>query len=197
MRALLATTNAHKARELRSMLGFRDRRSRASTSNETGATFAANALLKARAAAVIAPPDTIALGEDSGIAVVALGGEPGVRSARFAGPDDAARRRALLARMDGVEDRRAAYVCALAAVLPDGRELVVEGRLEGRARRRRAGRLRGSATTRSSSPRASSRPSPSSGRRARTRSRIARAPRGPSRRSSGRTHERCSPPRRS
>ena len=131
MRALLATTNAHKTRELRNLLGF-EIVSEGIDVNETGATFAANALLKARAAAVIAPPDTIALGEDSGIAVVALGGEPGVRSARFAGPDDAARRRALLARMDGVDDRRAAYVCALAAVLPDGRELVVEGRLEGR-----------------------------------------------------------------
>ena len=131
MRALLATTNAHKTRELRNLLGF-EIVSEDIDVNETGATFAANALLKARAAAVIAPPGTIALGEDSGIAVVALGGEPGVRSARFAGPDDAARRRALLESMGGVDDRRAAYVCALAAVLPDGRELVVEGRLEGR-----------------------------------------------------------------
>jgi XTP/dITP diphosphohydrolase len=130
MRALLATTNPHKARELRSLLGF-ELETEGVDVDETGETFAANALLKARAAAVIAPPGTIALGEDSGIAVVALGGEPGVRSARFAGPDDAARRRALLARMQGVDDRRAAYVCALAAVLPDGRELVVEGRLEG------------------------------------------------------------------
>jgi XTP/dITP diphosphohydrolase len=131
MRALLATTNAHKVRELRHLLGF-ELDAEGVDVEETGETFAANALLKARAAAVIAPPDTIALGEDSGIAVVALGGEPGVRSARFAGPDDAARRRALLTRMHGIDDRRAAYVCALAAVLPDGRELVVEGRLEGR-----------------------------------------------------------------
>jgi XTP/dITP diphosphohydrolase len=130
VRALLATTNAHKARELRGMLGF-PVDAQAVEIDETGDTFAANALLKAHAAAGLAPAGTIALGEDSGIAVVALGGEPGIRSARFAGPDDAARRRALLERMDGVEDRRAAYVCALAAVLPDGRELVFEGRLEG------------------------------------------------------------------
>lgn len=130
VRALLATTNAHKARELRGMLGF-PVDAQAVEVDETGETFAANALLKAHAAAGLAPAGTIALGEDSGIAVVALGGEPGIRSARFAGPDDAARRRALLERMTGVEDRRAAYVCALAAVLPDGRELVVEGRLEG------------------------------------------------------------------
>jgi XTP/dITP diphosphohydrolase len=130
MRALLATTNEHKARELRGMLGF-PVEAQAVAVDETGDSFAANALLKAHAAASLAPAGTIALGEDSGIAVVALGGEPGIRSARFAGPDDAARRRALLARMDGVDDRRAAYVCALAAVLPDGRELVFEGRLEG------------------------------------------------------------------
>jgi XTP/dITP diphosphohydrolase len=130
MRALLATTNSHKARELRGMLGFPVDAQPVDV-DETGQTFAANALLKAHAAAGLAPPGTIALGEDSGIAVVALGGEPGIHSARFAGPDDAGRRRALLARMEGVEDRRAAYVCALAAVLPDGRELVVEGRLEG------------------------------------------------------------------
>jgi XTP/dITP diphosphohydrolase len=130
MRALLATTNEHKARELRGMLGF-PVEAQAVEVDETGNSFAANALLKAHAAAGLAPAGTIALGEDSGIAVVALGGEPGIRSARFAGPDDAARRRALLARMEGVEDRRAAYVCALAAVLPDGRELVFEGRLEG------------------------------------------------------------------
>ena len=130
MRALLATTNEHKARELRGLLGF-PVDARAVEVEETGDSFAANALLKAHAAAGLAPAGTIALGEDSGIAVTALGGEPGIRSARFAGPDDAARRQALLARMDGIEDRRAAYVCALAAVLPDGRELVVEGRLEG------------------------------------------------------------------
>ncbi|MEO9174849.1 MAG: RdgB/HAM1 family non-canonical purine NTP pyrophosphatase [Gaiellales bacterium] len=130
MRALLATTNVHKVSELQALLSL-EIEARGVDVDETGATFAENAMLKARAAAALAPDGEIGLGEDSGIAVVALDGEPGIRSARFAGPDDAGRRRALLARMDGVEDRRAAYVCALAAVLPDGRELVVEGRLEG------------------------------------------------------------------
>jgi XTP/dITP diphosphohydrolase len=131
MRALLATTNAHKVSELRSLLDL-EIDARGVDVDETGATFAENAMLKARAAAALAPEGEIGLGEDSGIAVAALNGEPGVRSARFAGPDDAGRRRALLTRMDGIDDRRAAYVCALAAVLPDGREVVVEGRLEGR-----------------------------------------------------------------
>jgi XTP/dITP diphosphohydrolase len=130
VRALLATTNAHKVQELTALLGF-PVEARALDVDETGSTFAENALLKARAAAGLATGDAIGLGEDSGIAVVALNGEPGIRSARWAGPDDAGRRQALLARMEGIEDRRAAYVCALAAVLPDGRELVAEGRLEG------------------------------------------------------------------
>jgi XTP/dITP diphosphohydrolase len=131
MRALLATTNAHKVSELRALLGC-EIDAQGIDVDETGETFAENALLKARAAAAVATRGEIALGEDSGIAVVALDGAPGIRSARFAGPDDAGRRRALLARMQGVDDRRAAYVCVLAAVLPDGREVVVEGRLEGR-----------------------------------------------------------------
>jgi XTP/dITP diphosphohydrolase len=130
VRALLATTNAHKVQELRALLGF-EVEARAVDIDETGSTFAENALLKARAAAELATGDALGLGEDSGITVAALGGEPGIRSARWAGPDDAGRRQALLARMEGVEDRRAAYVCALAAVFPDGRELVAEGRLEG------------------------------------------------------------------
>ena len=82
MRALLATTNEHKARELRGMLGF-PVDAQAVEVDETGDTFAANALLKAHAAADLAPAGTIALGEDSGIAVVALNGEPGIRSAPF------------------------------------------------------------------------------------------------------------------
>src|SRR5262249_20294759 len=98
---------------------------------EHGATFAENALTKARAAHERAGADVLGLGDDSGLEVAVLGGEPGVRSARWAGPDDAGRNRALLERMAGAPDRRAAFVCALAAVLPDGRELVVEGRLEG------------------------------------------------------------------
>jgi XTP/dITP diphosphohydrolase len=130
VRAVLATTNAHKLSELRELLGL-ELEGRAVDVEETGTTFAENALLKARAASSLAPDGTIGLGEDSGIAVDALGGEPGIYSARWTGPDDAARRRALLDRMQGVDDRRAAYVCALAAVLPGGEELVVEGRLDG------------------------------------------------------------------
>jgi XTP/dITP diphosphohydrolase len=99
---------------------------------ETGSTFADNALLKARAFAA-ALPGRVVLADDSGLVVDALGGEPGVRSARYAGEpsDDRANNWKVLERMNGVGDRRAAFVVVLALVLPDGAEIVVEGRCEG------------------------------------------------------------------
>jgi XTP/dITP diphosphohydrolase len=131
MRALLATTNDGKARELERLLTGFEVAAVAVDVDETGSTFAENALLKARAARTAATGGEWGLGDDSGIEVAALDGEPGVRSARWAGPDDAGRNRALLERLAGADDRRAAFVCALAAVAPDGREIVVNGRLEG------------------------------------------------------------------
>jgi XTP/dITP diphosphohydrolase len=130
MRAVLATGNAGKARELGRLLPDLEVEPLDVEVDETGDTFAENALLKARAAHAAAA-GAIGLGDDSGLEVAALRGEPGIRSARWAGPDDAGRNQALLERLVGIDDRRAAFVCALAAVLPDGRELVVEGRLEG------------------------------------------------------------------
>ena len=97
---------------------------------ENAGSYAGNALLKARAASAAAE-GRIGLGDDSGLEVAALGGEPGLHSARWAGPTDADRNVALLGRLQGASDRSAAFVCALAAVLPDGRELVVEGRVDG------------------------------------------------------------------
>ena len=101
---------------------------------ETGASFAENAALKAHAAAADAGHP--ALADDSGLAVAALGGAPGIHSARWAGPNkDFA---AAMARVErelkktGVEDRRAAFVCALCLAYPDGRERIFEGRIEGR-----------------------------------------------------------------
>ncbi len=105
---------------------------------ETGASFAANAALKAQAAAAGAGHP--ALADDSGLAVAALGGAPGIHSARWAGPskDFAAamarveRELGAAARASGMEDRRAAFVCALCLAYPDGREQTFEGRIEGR-----------------------------------------------------------------
>ena len=97
---------------------------------ENGATFAQNALIKARAAAT---SGFVALGDDSGLAVNALDGAPGVYSARYAGNhDDAANNALLLQNLAGVADRSAAFVCTLACAFPDGSEpIVVEGRVEG------------------------------------------------------------------
>jgi XTP/dITP diphosphohydrolase len=129
LRAVLATGNAGKAAELSRLLG-RDVESRAIEVDENAATYAGNALLKAHAAAAVAD-GRIGLGDDSGIEVAALGGEPGLHSARWTGPTDADRNEALLARIERAPDRSATFVCALAAVLPDGREIVVEERVEG------------------------------------------------------------------
>lgn len=100
--------------------------------DETGSTFEENALLKARAFAA-ALPGCAVVADDSGLAVVALGGEPGVRSARYAGGhgDDHANNLEVLRRMEGVADRRAAFVVVLALVLPGGEEILVDGRCEG------------------------------------------------------------------
>ena len=102
---------------------------------ETGESFAENAIVKARTAA--AATGLPALGEDSGIAVVALGGAPGIRSARFAGENatDEENLAKLIAEMEDVDDRRAAYVCALAYAEPDGEERLFEARCEGRLAR--------------------------------------------------------------
>lgn len=98
---------------------------------ENGKTFAENALIKANA---VAARGVIALADDSGLCVDALGGAPGVLSARFAGVhgDDAANNRLLLERLKDKHDRSAAFVTVFACAFPDGREPVVAtGRVEG------------------------------------------------------------------
>jgi XTP/dITP diphosphohydrolase len=131
LRALLGSGNAHKLAELRRALPSWELRTpdtgAAAAPEETGTTFGENARLKAVWGRRLAGADEWALGEDSGIEVDALGGRPGIESARWA-EDGVAR---LLMELDGVADRRARYVCALVALAPDGRELAVEGTLEG------------------------------------------------------------------
>jgi len=94
---------------------------------ETGLTFVENALIKARAAC--AALGCMALADDSGLCVDALNGAPGVFSARYCGyhGSDEENRGLLLKNMEGVENRKAHFTCALAMVYPDGREIVVEG----------------------------------------------------------------------
>lgn len=135
MRIVIATLNPHKMRELGGMLSDHSLVPLpywAELPQELGETFEDNAVPKAHAAA--AATNIPAVADDSGIVVRALGGAPGVRSARFAGEDatDEQNLRKLIEDMRGRDDRSAAYVCALAFVEPDGTKRVFEGRCEGR-----------------------------------------------------------------
>jgi XTP/dITP diphosphohydrolase len=96
---------------------------------EDGETYYANALGKARFGREVAPTHEWTIGEDSGIEVAGLRGRPGVHSARFGGDDPVGR---LLAAVEGVDDRRARYVCELVALSPAGEEFRGTGVLEGR-----------------------------------------------------------------
>jgi XTP/dITP diphosphohydrolase len=95
---------------------------------EDGATYYDNARGKAEHGRPLAPDEWV-LGEDSGIEVAALGGRPGILSARFGGDDPVGR---LLAELGDGEDRRARYVCELVAFAPDGEEVRGTGILNGR-----------------------------------------------------------------
>ncbi|MDR2566390.1 MAG: RdgB/HAM1 family non-canonical purine NTP pyrophosphatase [Bifidobacteriaceae bacterium] len=146
-RLVLATHNPHKVAELRAILAAADALGplqvvgagelNAPSPTEDGVTFAANALLKARACA--AATGLPAVADDSGLCVAAMGGAPGVFSARWAGGhgDDAANLTLLLDQLRDVreEDRGAWFECAAALVLPDGRERVETGRMPGRLAR--------------------------------------------------------------
>jgi XTP/dITP diphosphohydrolase len=142
-RLVLATHNRHKVVELRRILadaGLADIEVLSADDlpglpdvAETGTTFAENALLKAHA--VAAATGLPAVADDSGLCVAVLGGSPGVFSARWSGrhADDRANLELLLAQISDVpDDRRAGwFMCAAALALPDGREHVAEGRLNG------------------------------------------------------------------
>lgn len=137
IRLVVATGNANKLREIAEIfpecevIGQREA-GFSGEAEETGSTFAENALIKARAAAEALGCSAIA--DDSGLCVEALGGAPGVYSARYAGGhgDDAANRALLLKNMEGKTDRRAYFQSAVALVRPDGRETVAEGRTYGK-----------------------------------------------------------------
>ena len=135
MRLLLGSRNRHKLLELSQLLEPHELVPLPDTVTlppEVGTTFADNALEKARATALAT--GALSLGEDSGIVVPVLGGAPGIRSARFAGDEatDEQNLQKLLNETADAVDRRAAYVCALAAVAPDGEQALFEGRCEGR-----------------------------------------------------------------
>ena len=97
---------------------------------EDGTTFEENALIKAEAAA---KSGYISIGEDSGLEVAALGGEPGVYSARYAGEhgNDGANNALLLKKLEVESDRRGCFVCAIGVIMPDGERFALRGETEG------------------------------------------------------------------
>ena len=133
-RLVVATRNEHKLRELEEILDSFELVALPvgiELPPETGVTFSENALIKARATHCATGEPTVA--DDSGIAVAALGGRPGVFSARFAGPDatDEQNLDLLISQLAKQADRSVAYVCVLAYIDADGTERLFEGRCEG------------------------------------------------------------------
>jgi XTP/dITP diphosphohydrolase len=132
VRLLLATRNAHKVREFARLLGevgLDPLPGDIDTPPETGDTYAENALIKARAAAAATGRESIA--DDSGIEAEALGGRPGVRSARYAGPDASDGENLALLRAEVPPGSRLRYVCVIAHVAAGGEETLFEGTCEG------------------------------------------------------------------
>lgn len=141
MKVLLATANKGKVKELEEMLTGMDITVLSLSDfadfpeiEETGATFAENAYLKARKAVEIT--GLVSLADDSGLEVDALNGEPGVFSARYAGEPKSDERNIdkLLEELEGVPEsqRGARFRCSLAVVVPGGQEFLTEGTVEGK-----------------------------------------------------------------
>jgi XTP/dITP diphosphohydrolase len=134
---VVASKNPDKIAEVEAVLGLLDPPIGIITGHqwddidEVGLTLTANALLKAHA--VVAATGHAAIADDTGLEVDALSGEPGVRTARYAGENATYHDNVtqLLFDLTGVEDRNAQFRTAVALVLPSGDELVVEGILEG------------------------------------------------------------------
>lgn len=148
MNIVFATSNQGKVREIKKIM--KDMDVQVYTMKEAGieadvvedgATFIENAVIKAKAVARYAAQtdafdDAVVMADDSGLVIDALHGEPGVYSARYMGHDTSydEKNRNLIERMDGVKDekRTARFVCAIAAVYPDGTLLTVQEAMEGR-----------------------------------------------------------------
>jgi XTP/dITP diphosphohydrolase len=139
-RWVLATANRHKVEELSAILAAAGAAvelvplpAGVTLPEETGTTFLANARLKAHAA--VAATGEVALADDSGLEVDAIGGDPGVHSARYAGPgaDDAANNAKLLAQLEGIHgpNRRARFRCVLVLAGPGRPDVVAQGAIEG------------------------------------------------------------------
>ena len=135
-RLVLASGNAHKIKEIGDMLpefkvvGYKDLGFNFEI-EENGKTFYENALIKAKT--VSETLNLPALADDSGICVDALGGEPGIYSARYAGDGiDEHNNELLLSKMQGVENRKAKFVCCMVYYRPDGEIITATGETHGK-----------------------------------------------------------------
>jgi XTP/dITP diphosphohydrolase len=130
IRATACTENPHKLEEFRALFPDWDLELLAGADfpPEDGITFADNAKLKARYGRLVGHADRWMLADDSGIEVAALGGGPGVQTARWA---EGRHVEKLLGALDGEDDRDARYVCELVAIGPDGKVVRGTGVLEG------------------------------------------------------------------
>lgn len=139
-RMIFATGNENKMKEIREILGalpleILSMKEAGVSADivEDGKTFEENALIKARAICKLA--GEMVLADDSGLEIDYLNKEPGIYSARYMGQDTSyhIKNKSLIDRLEGVPDekRTARFVCAIAAVFPDGKELVVRGTVEG------------------------------------------------------------------
>lgn len=138
MKLIIASNNKHKIKEIKEILSGKFSEilslSEAGIDHETvedGETFLENSLKKAREICEIS--GSAALADDSGLCVNALGGAPGVYSARYSGEGaNAEKNNALLIKnLEGTTNRDAYFQCLISLVFPDGRELIAEGRVEG------------------------------------------------------------------
>ncbi len=150
MRIVFATGNKDKMREIRDILGnlgleilSMKEAGIEGDIEENGTTFSENSMIKAESVAKLlkgqdpeAAKESIILADDSGLEVDYLGGEPGIYSARYMGRDTSytEKNTAIIAKLDGVPDdrRTARFVCAISAVLPNGKKLGTLGTMEGR-----------------------------------------------------------------
>ena len=130
IRATVCTANLHKLQEFRDLFPVweLDALDAADYPPEDGVTFLDNARIKARYGRLVGAAERWMLADDSGIEVAALGGGPGVQTARWAGDRHVEK---MLAALGGRDDRAARYVCELVAIGPDGEELRGTGVLEG------------------------------------------------------------------
>ena len=137
MELLIASNNPNKIRELKEILGDRfetfslKEKGIISDPEETGETFEENSEIKARFA--LEKSGIATLADDSGLAVEALNGEPGVFSARYSGEDATTEKNnaLLLKNMENITDRRARFVCVITLLFPDGRKIQAKGECHG------------------------------------------------------------------